>query len=194
MQAEFDQFADDFDLDDPDREALSRKFGRLTSVFANPDRIHAVCVDIVDHLLAGAYRNGLKAQVVAYNRELAVAYTEKINELLADLRASQVLAEVGKHDRITAEMNISVSDSKDEDRAMRPFQLSEAPCRPCGAPAFAAGRGVLRPPLPGLPDPVSGGAAAARACGGPHGVLQHGGGRSAAGRRGVGPDSSPCRR
>ncbi|ASU85809.1 type I restriction endonuclease subunit R [Nocardiopsis gilva YIM 90087] len=126
LQAEFDQFADDFDLDDPDREALSRKFGRLTSVFASPDRIHAVCQHIVDHYLSGAYRNGLKAQVVAYNRELAVAYTDKINELLAGFEASQVLDEVGKHDRITAEVNISVSDSKDENPAMRPFQLSEA--------------------------------------------------------------------
>ncbi|MET7761705.1 HsdR family type I site-specific deoxyribonuclease [Streptomyces sp. NPDC005393] len=126
LQAEFDQFADDFDLDDPDREILSRKFGRLTSVFANPERIHAVCQDIVDHYLAGAYRNGLKAQVVAFNRELAVAYTDKINKLLAGFEASQVLAEVGKHDRITAEVNISVSDSKDEDPAMRPFRLSEA--------------------------------------------------------------------
>jgi type I restriction enzyme R subunit len=126
LQAEFDQFADDFDLDDPDRELLSRKFGRLTSVFANPDRIHAVCQDIVDHYLAGAYRNGLKAQVVAYNRELAVAYTDKINELLAGFEASQVLAEVGKHGRITAEVNISVSDAKGEDPAMRPFRLSEA--------------------------------------------------------------------
>ena len=126
LQAEFDQFADEFDLDDPDREALSRKFGRLTSVFANPDRIHTVCQDIVDHYLAGAYRNGLKAQVVAYNRELALAYTDKINELLAGFEASQVLAEVGKHDRITAEVNISVSDSKDEDLAMRSFRLSEA--------------------------------------------------------------------
>lgn len=126
LQAEFDQFADDFDLDDPDRETLSRKFGRLTSVFANPDRIHMVCQDIVDHYLAGAYRNGLKAQVVAYNRDLAVAYTDKINELLAGFEASQVLTEVGKHGRITAEVNISVSDSKDEDPAMRPFQLSEA--------------------------------------------------------------------
>ncbi|MGW0980357.1 type I restriction endonuclease subunit R [Streptomyces xiamenensis] len=125
LQAEFDQFADDFDLDDPDREVLSRKFGRLTSVFTNPDRIHAVCQHIVDHYLAGAYRNGLKAQVVAYNRELAVAYMDKINELLAGFETSQVLAEVGKHDRIIAEVNISVSDSKDEDRAMRPYQLSE---------------------------------------------------------------------
>ncbi|MGV9881712.1 type I restriction endonuclease subunit R [Streptomyces sp. NPDC003006] len=125
LQAEFDQFADEFDLDDPDRETLSRKFGRLTSVFANPHRIHTVCQDIVDHYLAGTYRNGLKAQVVAYNRDLAVAYTNKINELLAGFEASQVLAEVGKHDRITAEVNISVSDAKDEDPAMRPYRLSE---------------------------------------------------------------------
>ncbi|MFG3293351.1 type I restriction endonuclease subunit R [Streptomyces sp. NPDC048179] len=125
LQAEFDQFADEFDLDDPDREALSRKFGRLTSVFANPERIHAVCQDIVDHYLASAYRNGLKAQVVAYNRELAVAYTAKINELLAGFEASQVLAEVGKHEQITAEVNIHVKDSKDEDSAMKEYQLSE---------------------------------------------------------------------
>ncbi|MCX5449905.1 type I restriction endonuclease subunit R [Streptomyces nigrescens] len=125
LQAEFDQFADEFELDDPDREILSRKFGRLTSVFTNPDRIHTVCQDIVDHYLAGAYRNGLKAQVVAYNRELAVAYTDKINELVAGYEASQVLDEVGRHDQITAEVNISVSDSKDEDPAMRPFKLSE---------------------------------------------------------------------
>lgn len=125
LQAEFDEFADDFDIDDPDREALSRKFGRLTSVFANPDRIHAVCQDTVDHYLAGTYRNGLKAQVVAYNRELAVAYTDKINELLASFETAQVLDEVGKHEKITAEVNISVSDAKDEDPALRAYQLSE---------------------------------------------------------------------
>ncbi|MGW2472437.1 type I restriction endonuclease subunit R [Streptomyces sp. NPDC001665] len=125
LQAEFDQFADEFDLDDPDRETLSRKFGRLTSVFANPQRIDTVCRDIVDHYLASTYRNGLKAQVVAYNRELAVAYTEKINELLTSFEASQVLAEVGKHERIAAEVNIHVSDAKSEDAAIRPYRLSE---------------------------------------------------------------------
>ncbi|ASO18631.1 type I site-specific restriction-modification system R (restriction) subunit [Actinoalloteichus hoggarensis] len=85
-----------------------------------------MCRHIVDHYLAGAYRNGLKAQVVAYNRELAVAYTDKINELLAGFEVSQVLAEVRDHDRITAEVNISVSDAKDEDRSMQSFRLSEA--------------------------------------------------------------------
>jgi type I restriction enzyme R subunit len=126
LQAEFDEFADDFDLDDPDREALSRKFGRLTSVFANPERVRAVCQDIVDHYLAGPYRNGLKAQVVAFNRELAVTYTDTINELLAGFEASRTLAEIDRHEKITAEVNISVSDSKDEDRAMQAYRMSEA--------------------------------------------------------------------
>ena len=125
LQAEFDQFADDFGLDDPDRETLSRKFGRLTSVFSNPDRVRAVCRNIVGHYLAGAYRNGLKAQVVAFSRELAVTYTDTINELLAGDEASRVLAEVGRHERITAEVNISVSDAKDEDPAMRPYRMTE---------------------------------------------------------------------
>ncbi|MDX3716289.1 hypothetical protein PV733_46945 [Streptomyces europaeiscabiei] len=43
----------------------------------------------------------------------------------AAVEASQVLAEVGKHDRITAEVNIHVSDAKTEEAAMRPYRLSE---------------------------------------------------------------------
>lgn len=125
LQKQFDEFADTNNLDYADRETLSRKFGRLTAVFTNPDRIEAVCQDIVDHFLAGAYRNGMKAQVVAYNRELAVAYTDKLNEILAGYEVKQVLAQVGRHEAITAEVNISVSDSKDEDPAMRPYRITE---------------------------------------------------------------------
>ncbi|MFD7022499.1 type I restriction endonuclease subunit R [Promicromonospora sukumoe] len=125
LQAEFDEFADDNYLDETDRELLSRKFGRLTSVFANPDRIGAVCEDLVDHFLATAYRNGMKAQVVTYNRELAVAYTEKINELVSGFEFKQRLAEIGRHEAITAEVNISVSESKGEDPQMRQHLLTE---------------------------------------------------------------------
>jgi type I restriction enzyme R subunit len=126
LQRQFDEFAATNNLDDADKATLTRKFGRLTSVFTNPDRIEVVCQDIVDHYLAGAYRNGMKAQVVTYNRELAVAYTAKINELLGGFEAKQVLADVGRHEVITAEVNISVADSKDEDPALRGHRLSEA--------------------------------------------------------------------
>ncbi len=72
LQAEFAQFADEFDLDDPGRETLPRKYGRLTSVFANP-RTHTDGLPGHRGPLPGrCYRNGLKAEVVAYNRELAV--------------------------------------------------------------------------------------------------------------------------
>jgi type I restriction enzyme R subunit len=134
LQSEFDAFADEQDLDDIDREALSRKFGRLTSVFANPERIEAVCQHIVDHYLDTVYRNGMKAQVVAYNRALAVAYADKINEILSGFEVKQKLAGVlGKdgtprHEAIAAEVNISVSESsKDEiELKFRMHHLSEA--------------------------------------------------------------------
>ncbi|GGR08239.1 hypothetical protein GCM10010280_65050 [Streptomyces pilosus] len=50
----------------------------------------------------------------------AFTYTDKINALLVGFRASQVLTEVARHKRITAAVNISVSDYKDKDPAIRP--------------------------------------------------------------------------
>ncbi|MZG04209.1 HsdR family type I site-specific deoxyribonuclease [Streptomyces sp. SID5614] len=125
LQAQFDAFADANNLDDTDREALSRKFGRLTSVFANPERIEAICQNIVDHYLSTAYLNGMKAQVVTYNRDMAVAYTNKINEILAGFEAKQKLTDCGRHPEITAEVNISVSDGKDEDPRFKPYLMAE---------------------------------------------------------------------
>lgn len=125
LQEEFDKFADANDLDDDDRETLSRKFGRLTSVFANPGRVEEVCQHIVDHYLSTVFVNGMKAQVVTYNRELAVAYTDKINHILSGFEVTQYLADMGR-DPVTAEVNISVRDSKDEDARFRPYLMSEA--------------------------------------------------------------------
>ncbi|GAB2677525.1 HsdR family type I site-specific deoxyribonuclease [Saccharopolyspora gloriosae] len=131
LQAEFDAFADVQGLDEHDRDVLSRKFGRLTSVFANPERIQEVCEHIVDHYLSSAYRNGMKAQVVAYNRELAVAYTAKINEILVGYDIKQTLASVHerggrpRHEAITAEVNISVSDAKNENKSLQVYRLTE---------------------------------------------------------------------
>lgn len=126
LQAEFDAFADGKDLDNLDRKTLAQKFGRITSVFANPDRIAAVCQNIVDHYLDHIYTNGMKAQVVTYNREMAVAYAAKINGILAGFEVKQRLAAVGRHDALHAEVNISVSDAKDEDPALRKYAMTTA--------------------------------------------------------------------
>ena len=124
LQKEFDEFADGRNLDNLDRKTLAQKFGRITSVFANPDRIEAVCQNIVDHYFDHIYANGMKAQVVTYNREMAVAYTDKINEILSGFEVKQRLAAIGRHDALSAEVNISVSDSKDEDPALRAYAMT----------------------------------------------------------------------
>ena len=42
-----------------------------------PARIEAVCADIVEHYRAKVAPLGLKAQVVAFDRDLCVAYHER---------------------------------------------------------------------------------------------------------------------
>lgn len=80
---------------------------------------------------------------------IRIASTRSASILLGGFKTSQVLAGVGKHDQIAAEVNTPVSDSKDEHPAMRPFQLSEAEAvghggveRLGGGPGQAAGRVV----------------------------------------------------
>ena len=43
-----------------------------------------MCADIVDHYFAKVAPLGLKAQVVAFDRELCVAYYDEISQLLAE--------------------------------------------------------------------------------------------------------------
>jgi type I restriction enzyme R subunit len=48
----------------------------------NPERIEAVCADIVDHYRAKVAPLGLKGQVAAFDRELCVAYHQAITARL----------------------------------------------------------------------------------------------------------------
>ena len=63
---------------------LSGKAASVKTLMMNPARIKAVCEDIVDHFLAKAAPLGMKAMVVAYDRELVVAYEAEIKRILAE--------------------------------------------------------------------------------------------------------------
>jgi type I restriction enzyme R subunit len=84
LDAALAALADEEELTDEQREYLVSKAGGVKTVLINPDRIAAVCADIVDHYSAKIAPNGLKAQVVAYDRELVVAYQTEINRILAE--------------------------------------------------------------------------------------------------------------
>jgi type I restriction enzyme, R subunit len=80
----FDEMATEENLSEEEREFLVGRAGHVKTVLMNPDRVRAVCQDIVDHYTAKIAPLGLKAQVVAYDRELVVAYETEINRILAE--------------------------------------------------------------------------------------------------------------
>ena len=111
----FAQLAEEENLTDGEREVLSSRAAHVKTLLLNPDRIHAVCCDIVDHYLAKIAPLGTKAQVVAFDRELIVAYKVEIDPLLAQ-RGS---------DRTTAVV-MTVGNAKDEPTAWQQYALDRA--------------------------------------------------------------------
>lgn len=103
MEAEFDALAQEEDLTEEQRDVLVRKGGTVKTVLLNPDRITAVCTDILDHFTAKVAPLGMKAQVVAYDRDLVVLYEQELNRLIAerglDLTTQVVMTVGGKDDK-----------------------------------------------------------------------------------------------
>lgn len=98
LQEAVDELAEDEELDDEQREVLARKAGNLRAVMQDPDRIEAVCADIVNHYRTRMAPLGLKAQVVAYDRATCVAYHEAISALLRDGEEATVVMTTAKDD------------------------------------------------------------------------------------------------
>ncbi|HEX5559467.1 MAG TPA: HsdR family type I site-specific deoxyribonuclease [Gaiellales bacterium] len=89
-------------LTDEEKETLAKKAVRLETIFKAPSRIRAVCEDIVDHYERRIAPLGLKALVVAYDRELCVRYQEEISQILAERgegwQSTVVMTTQGKDD------------------------------------------------------------------------------------------------
>ncbi len=85
----FAALAEEEGLTDEQRDLLIRRAGSVPAFLKDPDRIAAVCRDIVDHWAQKMAPLGLKAQVVAYDRELCVAYEAEIRRLLAARAAAE---------------------------------------------------------------------------------------------------------
>ena len=76
--------ADEEYLSEEEREFLAGKAGHVKTILLNTDRIAAVCRDILDHYTTKIAPNGFKAQVVAFDRELVVAYEHELKRLIAE--------------------------------------------------------------------------------------------------------------
>lgn len=79
-----------------EREAIKKKYATEEAIAGAPRRIEAVCLDLIEHYTRFIKPNGFKAQVVAVNREAAVAYKETLDKLNAP--ESAVIITVGHND------------------------------------------------------------------------------------------------
>lgn len=106
--------AEEESLTDEEREVLAERAASVKTIMLHPDRITAVCTDVVDHFLAKVDPLGMKAQVVAFDRELCVAYHDELTRLLHERGARAEVAVV-----------MSIGTTKSEPAAWRErFDLS----------------------------------------------------------------------
>ena len=84
LDESFDAMAEEEELTDEQREFLAGKAAHVKTLLLKPDRIREVCTDIVDHFAAKVAPLGMKAQVVAFDRELVVAYETELTRLITE--------------------------------------------------------------------------------------------------------------
>jgi type I restriction enzyme R subunit len=111
----FEQMADEENLSEEEREVLAGRAAHVKTLLLNPERIEAVCRDVVDHYEAKISPLGMKAQVVAFDRQLVVAYDEALNRILAERGMTQ-----------TTSVVMTVGTAKDEPTRWGKYTLDRA--------------------------------------------------------------------
>ena len=115
----FDELAADERLDEDEKVYLSSKASHIETILTNPDRVAAVCADIVEHFLTYVAPLGQKAQVVAYNQKLVIAYASAIK---AELERRSATMPDGRLREVGVVMH--VADGKDTPKEYRAYLLN----------------------------------------------------------------------
>ena len=82
IDAAFEELAAERDLSESDKITLSRKAASIEVLIKTPSRIAKIAADIAEHFNAKVEPQGLKAQVVAYDKASCVAYKEELDKHL----------------------------------------------------------------------------------------------------------------
>jgi type I restriction enzyme R subunit len=94
----FEELATAERLDETEQGYLARRASRVDQLMKTPARIESVCADIVDHYRRKVGPLGLKAQVVAFDRELCVRYFDEIKKYLLAGEEATVVMTTAKDD------------------------------------------------------------------------------------------------
>jgi type I restriction enzyme R subunit len=113
----FEELLETEGLDEEEAEFLTRKVGRVSTFFANPERIAKVCTDLVEHFCTTVDPLGMKAQVVVADRDLCVKYADQIRALL--LQRAQAAREAP--DEVAVVMSVAAKDPQE----FQPYKLTD---------------------------------------------------------------------
>jgi type I restriction enzyme R subunit len=84
-------------LTEKDKTELVKRAAKLGRLMKAPARVAGIATDIAQHFMANVDPNGLKAQIVAYDREACVLYKEALDQILPP-EASAVVMSLDQHD------------------------------------------------------------------------------------------------
>jgi type I restriction enzyme, R subunit len=82
INAAFEELADQYQLSEADKITLSRSAASIEALIKTPERVRKIAADISEHFRAKVEPQGLKAQVVVYDKPTCVAYKAELDELL----------------------------------------------------------------------------------------------------------------
>ena len=94
----FGALADEEGFDDEQRGYIAAQAAKTAVIVRDPDRIKAVCADIVTHYREKIAPLGLKAQIVCFDRAACVAYHNEIATLLDESEDATVVMTTNKTD------------------------------------------------------------------------------------------------
>jgi type I restriction enzyme R subunit len=93
----FEAIAAEEGLGETDRALLSQRGGHFSRLAKAPERLAAITADIAGHFQERVQPNGVKAQIVCFDREACVLYKNALDEILPE-ESSAVVMTLGPND------------------------------------------------------------------------------------------------
>lgn len=82
IDAAFEELSARYNLTDDDRATLTKNAASLEALIKAPERVRMIAADVVQHFQTKVDPQGLKAQLVVYDKATCAAYKEELDKLL----------------------------------------------------------------------------------------------------------------
>ncbi|MFE9958132.1 type I restriction endonuclease subunit R [Micromonospora sp. NPDC005299] len=92
IDAAFEELAERYRLNEADKTTLSKNAASLEALIKAPERIRKIAADIAEHFRTKVEPQGLKAQVVVYDKPTCVAYKAELDQLLGPDASTVVMS------------------------------------------------------------------------------------------------------